>query len=142
MKESIETFDRRNGIHNLLEPECYAGSEWAFVLPFSSVSVEGSPGEDAGCPVLETLSDFYGEPLVGYAWGLARARWFSESGEVLFPLTMRSDLVGEGMYHFSHGLRLWQAAWRSGEAVLPITLDIDENRRVITLRSSGTGLSL
>lgn len=142
MKIDIEKVDRRNSLRIVEAPGEFSGREWAFVLPFKSVTISQRPLEMPGDPVLDVLSESYSDAfrynadgtvstpaevtsgLVSYAGGVARSRMFRDGADTpVSPLTVCLDGRGEGMYHVSEDVWLWQKAWAAWRE-----MDADDNR--------------
>lgn len=162
-KEDIVTFDRRNAIHNAMSPLVYEDETWTFVLDAETVIVTEKHIQRGTCPILNALSEVAGEPLVNYAWGVARGQDFrcwtmeaSQSDSIPVPFLVydaktpitsltKTDAHehGIGMYLLSSAVREWQLAYqeravRHQKPVLPVTLVIKEAQRLIKIASEAS----
>lgn len=146
-REDLETFDRRNAIHQAMSPLLYEDERYDFVLDAASVTVTDKHVDirTNTCPILNALSEVAGEPLRNYAWSVAPAQYFSTAtGEPIKSLTTCGNRKRAiGMYLLSSATREWQLAYqerhvRHQKPVLPVTLVIHENQRLIKIKEEAS----
>lgn len=138
--EAREDFDRRNAIHNILNPNAYAKYENAFVLdlPAGETQVRVSAPffrSTERHPLLLALEAFSGgEELTFYAWSVVRRRALEQTDSLTMPASATNGTgKREGMYLLSRAVRQWVASVEEECVVKEITVRVHEARRQITL---------
>ena len=141
--EAREDFDRRNAIHNMLNPNAYAHHENAFVLdlPEGEHQVRVSAPffreweRTQRHPLLLVLEQHAGgEELCLYAWGICRRNALRRTDSLTAPAKkINGTGKREGLYLLSRGVRQWARDVEQGRAKTLVTLVVHEDYRQITL---------
>lgn len=141
--EAREDFDRRNAIHNILNPNAYAKYDNAFVLdlPEGETQVRVSAPffqeweRTERHPLLLALEAYSGgEELIFYAWSVVRRRALEQTDSLTMPASATNGTgKREGMYLLSRAVRQWLRSVEEECVVKEITVRVHEARRQITL---------